>query len=304
MNWPLHIVDVFAAERYAGNPLAVVFATEGALDAATMQRIALETNYSETTFVAPQALADGAWRVRMFTPAREIAFAGHPILGTAWAIRRHLAPAAQALTLRLMQDDVHVRFAREADGADVAWFRAPPVTLGRRVDAARVAAALGLDAADIDPRAPVRQCAAGTAALVVPLASAAALARARLDLAAFAPLAAEGLAPLTYLVCREARAPQNQLRALLLRGAWRTRRPGHRQRRCLPRPLAARTRLARRGRPRLAHRAGRGSPAALVRAPACACRDAGGVGRRAGRGDRVGRAGVIAATASAVSPPL
>lgn len=213
MNWPLHIVDVFAAERYAGNPLAVVFAAEGALDAATMQRIALETNYSETTFVAPQPLADGAWRVRMFTPAREIAFAGHPILGTAWAIRRHLAPAAQALTLRLMQDDVHVRFAREADGADVAWFRAPPVTLGRQIDAARVAAALGLDAADIDPRAPVRQCAAGTAALVVPLASAAALARARLDLAAFAPLAAEGLAPLTYLVCREARAPQNQLRA-------------------------------------------------------------------------------------------
>lgn len=213
MNWPLHIVDVFAAERYAGNPLAVVFAAEGALDAATMQRIALETNYSETTFVAPQALPGDAWRVRMFTPAREIAFAGHPILGTAWAIRRHLAPAAQALTLRLMQDDVHVRFAREADGADVAWFRAPPVTLGRRVDAARVAAALGLDAADIDPRAPVRQCAAGTAALVVPLASAAALARARLDLAAFAPLAAAGFAPLTYLVCREARAPQNQLRA-------------------------------------------------------------------------------------------
>ena len=213
MNLPFHIVDVFAAARYAGNPLAVVFADAAALDADTMQRIALETNYSETTFVEPQRLPDGAWRVRMFTPAREIAFAGHPILGTAWAIRRHLAPAVDSMVLRLMQDDVPISFAREADGADVAWFRAPPVTLGRSVPAAVIAAALGLAEADIDPRAPVRQCAAGTAALVVPLASRAALVRARLDLAAFAPLAAAGFAPLTYLVCREPVSPACQLRA-------------------------------------------------------------------------------------------
>ena len=78
-------VDVFTARRYAGNPLAVVIG-DGLPDA-TMQRIAAEFNFSETTFVAPQPAADVAWPVRIFTPARELAFAGHPILGTAWVLR-------------------------------------------------------------------------------------------------------------------------------------------------------------------------------------------------------------------------
>ena len=57
-----------------------------------MQQIAAETNYSETTFVKSVPEDDGGYRVRIFTPAREIAFAGHPILGTAWVVRYHVAP--------------------------------------------------------------------------------------------------------------------------------------------------------------------------------------------------------------------
>ena len=91
MARPFHIVDVFAAHAYAGNPLAVVLDADD-MDTATMQLVAAETNYSETTFVGSQPEADGGYRVRLFTPAREIAFAGHPILGTAWVVRHHLAP--------------------------------------------------------------------------------------------------------------------------------------------------------------------------------------------------------------------
>ena len=77
-----YIVDVFAEQPYAGNPLAVVIG--GDLPDETMQQVAAEANYSETTFVTSAPEADGGYRVRLFTPAREIAFAGHPILGTAW----------------------------------------------------------------------------------------------------------------------------------------------------------------------------------------------------------------------------
>src|SRR3954469_21911170 len=81
---PISEVDGFTHERYRGNPCAVVLDGDG-LDDQTMQRFAAWTNLSETTFLLP-AEADGAdYRLRIFTPAREHAFAGHPKLGRAHA---------------------------------------------------------------------------------------------------------------------------------------------------------------------------------------------------------------------------
>ena len=88
-----YIVDVFAEQPYTGNQLAVVVCGDD-LTAETMQRIAAETNYSETTFVSAAPERDRGYRVRLFTPAREIAFAGHPILGTGWVVRHYLDPEA------------------------------------------------------------------------------------------------------------------------------------------------------------------------------------------------------------------
>ena len=207
-----HIVDVFAEQPYAGNPLAVVIG--GDLSDETMLQVAAEANYSETTFVTSDPEADGGYRVRLFTPAREIAFAGHPILGTAWVIRHHLAPAPAAnVQLNLAVGPVPVSFESTATDGEVAWFRAPPVTAGPTCARERIAAALGLATDDIDTRAPVRQYAAGTAAMIVPVRSLDALKRARLDLAAYAGLAREGFPPLTYLFCSETREPGNHLSA-------------------------------------------------------------------------------------------
>src|SRR5215510_6513039 len=75
-------LDVFTAQRFAGNPLAVVLEPEG-LDTAVMQAIAREFNIPETVFVYPPADAKHRARVRIFTPGREIPFAGHPTVGTA-----------------------------------------------------------------------------------------------------------------------------------------------------------------------------------------------------------------------------
>lgn len=206
-----HIVDVFAERAYAGNPLAVVVGDEGLADA-DRQAIAAEINYSETTFVARGREADGGWRVRLFTPAREIDFAGHPILGTAAVIRDLLAGAqAGPVRLNLRVGQVTVTFEADAGGGELAWFRAPEVTLGAQCPRSRIAPALGLAAEDIDDRAPVRMAGAGTTAMIVPLRSLAALERARLDLAAYAPLAREGFPPLTYLFCVETHAPGNDL---------------------------------------------------------------------------------------------
>jgi trans-2,3-dihydro-3-hydroxyanthranilate isomerase len=205
-----HIVDVFAEQRYAGNPLAVVLGAD-AISEETMLRIAAEFNFSETTFVRSTPERDGAYPTRIYTPAGEIAFAGHPILGTAWVIRRFIAPGP-AVRLALRVGEVRVSF-EASEAGEAAWFEAPAISPGRRCPSEAIAAALGIASRDIDPNLPVQEMSAGTAALIVPLRSLDALRRARLDLAAFSPLAAEGFPRLVYLFCPETRRRENQLSA-------------------------------------------------------------------------------------------
>jgi trans-2,3-dihydro-3-hydroxyanthranilate isomerase len=213
MAHQLYVVDVFATQPYAGNPLAVVISGRPPSNAA-MQSIAVEMNYSETAFVTPVVEPDGGYRVRLFTPAREIAFAGHPILGTAWVLRQHLdLDSGVPLRLNLLVGQVCVTFARGETESDVAWFTAPPVSLGAMCDPARMAAALGISAGDLDASALIQQASSGTAAMIVPLRTLDALQRCRLDLDAYASLLAEGFPPLVYLFCRETRDSQNDFSA-------------------------------------------------------------------------------------------
>ena len=80
-------VDVFTDRVFGGNQLAVFFDLEpGALLDAEMQAIALEMNLAETTFVYPPTRADCVARARIFTPTRELPFAGHPTVGTTWVL--------------------------------------------------------------------------------------------------------------------------------------------------------------------------------------------------------------------------
>jgi trans-2,3-dihydro-3-hydroxyanthranilate isomerase len=211
MTHRFYIVDVFAERPYSGNQLAVVVGAEALADD-TMQQIAAETNYSETTFVTPEPEADGGYRVRIFTPAREIAFAGHPILGTAWVLHHHVAPGvAGPVRLNLAVGQVPVTFESSAEGEEVAWFLAPPVALGASCAREPIAAALGISPEDIATGSPVQQASAGISAMIVPLRSLDALRRCKLDLDAYAPLAAQGFPPLTYLFCRETHHSQNDL---------------------------------------------------------------------------------------------
>jgi len=81
-------VDVFTDDQFGGNPVAVVLDTD-ALTTEQMQLIAREFNLSETTFVGKPADPGNSAHVRIFTPAAEMPFAGHPNVGTAWALAKH-----------------------------------------------------------------------------------------------------------------------------------------------------------------------------------------------------------------------
>ncbi len=85
-------VDVFTDTPFGGNPLAVFPEAEG-LSTKEMQQLALEMNLSETTFVLPSQTPEADFRVRIFTPAAELPFAGHPVVGTHWVLA-HLGRVA------------------------------------------------------------------------------------------------------------------------------------------------------------------------------------------------------------------
>lgn len=82
MQYPFHTLDVFTTQTFTGNPLAVVLEAQS-LDDAQMQKIAAEFNLSETVFVLPPEDEANTAKLRIFTPARELSFAGHPTVGAA-----------------------------------------------------------------------------------------------------------------------------------------------------------------------------------------------------------------------------
>jgi trans-2,3-dihydro-3-hydroxyanthranilate isomerase len=114
-----YIVDVFAEERYKGNQLAV-FCHVGDLSSEEMQKIAKETNYSETTFILSDETRDRGYDVRIFTPNEEVPFAGHPTLGTAFIIRNEIMEVKKdQLTLNLKVGDIPVTF----DDTGTIWMK-------------------------------------------------------------------------------------------------------------------------------------------------------------------------------------
>ncbi|HEY0639964.1 MAG TPA: PhzF family phenazine biosynthesis protein [Pseudonocardiaceae bacterium] len=149
------VVDVFTDRAFAGNPLAVVHGAD-ALDTARLQALAREFNLSETVFpLAPTA--DGAdYRLRIFTPNRELAFAGHPSVGAAWVLARAGAIAHG----RVVQECGAGLLPVEVD-ADGARLNGGPPSITGDLDPEPLLAAAGLTPADADPRAAAGMVGAG-----------------------------------------------------------------------------------------------------------------------------------------------
>jgi trans-2,3-dihydro-3-hydroxyanthranilate isomerase len=99
------VYDVFTDTKLAGNPLAVIFDGEG-LDDAAMQAVARETNLSETVFVQPANNPAYTARIRIFTPGRELPFAGHPTVGTAIALAEKAHGAGTLDLVSVLEENV------------------------------------------------------------------------------------------------------------------------------------------------------------------------------------------------------
>ncbi len=148
MERPFCQVDVFADELYLGNPVAVVLDGKG-LSTEEMQRFACWTNLSETTFVLPPEATGADYRIRIFTPSRELPFAGHPTLGTchAWLTGGAIPQRGDVV---IQECDAGLIGLRRIDGA--LAFAAPPLLRSGPVDdetLRRIVSALGVDRADI-----------------------------------------------------------------------------------------------------------------------------------------------------------
>lgn len=178
MRFDFLTCDVFTERRFGGNQLAVLPAAEG-LEAAQMQAIAAEFNFSETVFVLPAASLAHQARLRIFTPRAEIPFAGHPTVGTALALAwLGRVPRQGRIVLEEGAGPVPVEL-READGAVTAEFTAPtPPQRGPAADPGRVADEVGLDVADLVTAGGLPcDASAGLPFLIVEVRNQAALAR-------------------------------------------------------------------------------------------------------------------------------
>ena len=164
MRLAFRIADVFTEVPFAGNQLCVFPEVPPALDAGTMQALAREIGFAESTFVS-EARGD-RYRSRIFSPDEELPFAGHPTLGTAFVLVSEGTVTAP-VTQTTAAGDVEVEIDVDAGSG---WMRQLPPTFGDAFDdRALVADAAGLDARDLVEELPLQPVSTGLTHLMVPV---------------------------------------------------------------------------------------------------------------------------------------
>jgi trans-2,3-dihydro-3-hydroxyanthranilate isomerase len=190
----LHL-DVFTDRPFEGNQLAV-FPEPAGLTTAQMQTIAREMNFSESTFIFPPE-AGGDFRMRIFTPGEELPMAGHPTIGSTFALAAEgaIARGRPDFVFELGVGPTPVSLEWADNGLSFAWMtQRPPVFGGTVAGRAPLAAAIGLQEADLAAGLPVQVVSCGVPFLFVPIASRPAVDRVVLDRRAMAEcVAAAGL---------------------------------------------------------------------------------------------------------------
>ena len=185
----LHL-DVFTERRFEGNQLAV-FPEPGSLTKEEMQRIAKEMNFSESTFIYP-AERGGDVRMRIFTPAEELPIAGHPTIGStfALAIEGTIARGRDRFVFELGVGPTPVALEWNDAGLAFAWMTQPLPTFGGVItDRESFASAVGLSAGDLLPGVPVQSVSCGVPFLYVPVATRSAVDNVAIDRRALAACA-------------------------------------------------------------------------------------------------------------------
>jgi len=162
------VLDVFTLVPLEGNPLAV-FPDSNGLDEVTMQRIAREMNLSETVFIEPATLKECAASLRIFTPTREMVFAGHPTVGASYVLRLDGFVSKDSDEFSVQEKIGKIPIRITPGESPIIWLLTPPITVGDVYEPATCARALGLDVRDLLPVQP-QIVSAGNACLFVAVA--------------------------------------------------------------------------------------------------------------------------------------
>lgn len=208
--------DVFTSNPLEGNSLAVIADARGLSDA-EMQAIAKETNLSETTFIVPRephVERERGVRVRIFTVEEELPFAGHPTLGTAFALRGETA--AEEIGLDLNVGKVPVRFEDSQDKPVFGEMTQVDPVFGVQHNRDAVARATGLSMDDFDASLPIQTVSTGVAFTVTPLKSLAIAQNLRVDLHRSAEYLEKTGGKFFYFVTRETVDPAAGLHARMI----------------------------------------------------------------------------------------
>ena len=169
---PFYFTDVFALGPYSGNQLATLIPSEPLSDS-VMQTIAREINFSETSFVTGGSIGQG-FDTRIFTPYEEMPFAGHPVLGSAFVVRKAFGlQSSSQVELNLEGGKVPVSFKEPG----FQFFTRNEMQIAEVEDLAGLIEEIGLKSEDIDSRYPCCWASAGLGFVIIPLLSVAALRR-------------------------------------------------------------------------------------------------------------------------------
>lgn len=161
---PYFITEVFGKDRYSGNQLATFF-DFGRISDKEMQLIAKEINFSETTFITNSEMNNKGYDVRIFTPASEIDFAGHPTLGTAYIINQYLTQyKTKSILLNYRKSKVLV-----TDDNKYLWMKQNKPEFGKKIDLHLMTKMLNLDSSDFESNIPIQEVSTGLPFTIVAL---------------------------------------------------------------------------------------------------------------------------------------
>ena len=202
-----YIVDVFAEYKYEGNQLAVVI-SEDILSDTMMQKIAKEMNYSETTFITSVENYD----VRIFTPTTELSFAGHPILGTAYIIKKFfIKEKVKTISLNVKLGSIAVLFKYKGDIINEVWMEHKSPTFHGFFAPEFLAEVLGIKEEDIDTRFNIQEVSTGVPTIIVPLKTLDAVKRAKINTESYERLIQNTEAKTILIFCPETYNKNNDL---------------------------------------------------------------------------------------------
>lgn len=176
MSLPFYIVDVFTDKKYAGNQLAVFLNAES-LRSDQMQTIAREINFAESTFITKLDIQKNSAEVRIFTPAHEMQFAGHPIIGTSWVLmHKVLEHSPENIKLNVPIGPITIQKTEE-----LIWLKAAQPKFWDIFSKEEFSGFSNLNKEDFENQFPIQEVTTGSAFVLVGLSSKRALEQLVLD---------------------------------------------------------------------------------------------------------------------------